>query len=189
MSFDGERERNLIVALATGRMSEAEFCRELPTTPDEAIRLSLRIFTTALRERDPVGVESGLILGHRFGFGSEHFDLLVELAHETWHQSHEDVVDALATFRSPSSVETLVQTALSTFDYLDYDESYALGVKCIWALGEIESESAVNGLGRLRKSSNSILESEATAQLVRLKEDARSESIRVMARQTLEDDG
>ena len=65
----------------------------------------------------------------------DHLDLLVQLASADWHHKHEDVVSALGQLRSPAAVEALYHAAWWVPDYLDFDESRALAVKAIWALG------------------------------------------------------
>jgi hypothetical protein len=169
MSSVSERECQLILALLTGRIPEDEFYRELPCKPDEASEHGFAMLRRAVEERDPVGVEFGLYLGHRFGISQKYLDVLLVLAGENWHERHEDVIDGLAKLGSPESVDAFYRAALVKHPYLEYDEAYALGVKCIYALGKIQSMEAVVRLGELLRSGNSVLESEAGAQLARIK--------------------
>lgn len=57
------------------------------------------------------------------------------------------------------------KTALTKFDYLDFDEAYALAVKCIWALGDINSEDSRRKLELLTEFQNEIIRDNAIKQL------------------------
>lgn len=171
MSSVSSEHWQLASALAAGRISNQEFCDALSTKADDAAALGFRWLKTALAEHDPEGVEFGLFIGHRFGFIESHLQVLLRLADEGWHTQHENVVDGLAVLHSPLSVDTLYRTALARFEYLEYDEAFALGVKCIWALGALKSEDAVVRLRELSSCGNQILEENARAQLARLREE------------------
>lgn len=95
-------------------------------------------------------------------------DLLNLLIISDWHKEHENIAILLQKAKLPSSVEYLLQTIDSQYDYLDYDESYALTVKCIWALGDIRDESAKKALTKLLDSSNEIIKDNAKKQLERI---------------------
>lgn len=185
MSSVSEHERRLILDLLMGRVSEDDFYRDLPCKPGEASELGLAMLRRAVEERDPVGVEFGLYLGHRFGISQKYLDVLLLLAGENWHERHEDVIDGLAKLDSPESVDVFYRAALVKHPYLEYDEAYALGVKCIYALGKIQTLEAVVRLGELLRSGNSVLESEAGAQLARIERLGKSETVRVAARDAL----
>ncbi|WP_145973675.1 hypothetical protein [Phytobacter massiliensis] len=51
------------------------------------------------------------------------------------------------------------------FDYLDFDDSYALAVKCIWALGDIATKESFEKLKLLSKSNNTVIKENACHQL------------------------
>jgi hypothetical protein len=106
-SFVGDRERRLIFELVQGRTSEYQFLLEYPVPRAEASRLSLGMLTIALQERDGTDVEFGLFLAFKFGVSIEHVAVLCALAEEDWHESHEDVVEALSKIREPKSVDVL----------------------------------------------------------------------------------
>lgn len=52
-------------------------------------------------------------------------------------------------------------------DYLDYDDSYSLAVKCIWALGAIGTDNSRDRLKKLASSGQKIVEEAAAHQLNR----------------------
>lgn len=91
--------------------------------------------------------------------------LLCNILMEKCHFQHEDIVFLLEIIKSPTSIEYLYKTALTKFDYLDYDDSYALAVKCIWALGEINTIESKKMLEKLKESDNDVIKKEALNQL------------------------
>jgi PBS lyase HEAT-like repeat len=185
MSSVSKREGQLILDLLLHRVSEEDFYREFPSKPDEANELGLAMLRRAAGERDPVGVEYGLYLGHRFGITRSYLDVLLVLADADWHERHADVVDGLAKLREPVSVDVLYRAALVQHYYLEYDEAYSLGVKCIYALGDIQTPEAVDRLRKLLSSGNGVLESEAAAQLDDIEKTGKLEAVRIAARDAL----
>src|SRR6478609_9121952 len=101
MSFVGERERGLILDLLRKRISEKKFYRAFPMESGEGSDVGLAMLVRALRERDAKGVEFGYYLASWFGISEAYLDVLIGLAEQPWHQSHEHVVDALAALKSP----------------------------------------------------------------------------------------
>jgi PBS lyase HEAT-like repeat len=185
MSLVSKEQWQLAQALAAGRVSEKAFCESLSTNVEDVPGIGLQLLRKASDEHDADGVEFGLYLGHRFGFTEGHLPILLHLAGEDWHTQHENVVDGLARLRAPSSIATLYRTALARLDYLDYDEAFALGVKCIWALGSINSEEAVARLEDLLSCGNGILVENVVNQLSRLQDEAESDVLRAAARKAL----
>ncbi|WP_437676274.1 hypothetical protein [Sorangium sp. So ce131] len=180
-----ERQQRLILDLARDKITAAEFGRAFPAAPHELGGLGLRMLQDALRQEDPVGVEFGLYLGYCFGFSDSYVDVLSRLAEEGWHQRHEDVVGALEKLRLPGTVDVLRRTALVRHGYLEYDESRALGVKCLWALGKIGTPEAVAALGELLCAGDPVLASEAEKQLLRLERRDPPDAVRAAIRQAL----
>ena len=87
-----------------------------------------------------------------------------------WHKEHENIAMLLQHFKSPTSVDMLYETALKEYSYLNYDESYALAVKCIWGLGDIRTDKAVDKLELLAESSNEVISKNAKKQIKRIHE-------------------
>jgi hypothetical protein len=95
----------------------------------------------------------------------EFVDLLCLLLRETWHMQHENIVVVLENVRSPKSIDTLYDTAITKFDYLDYDDSLPLAIKCIYALGAINTVYSKEKLKLLAKSNNPVIKKNAEKQL------------------------
>ena len=76
---------------------------------------------------------------------------LVELIEADWHKRHEDIASCLQKSKDNRATPALLRTAIRKFDYLDYDNSYALARKCTWALADIgtqESRAALEVISR-----------------------------------------
>jgi HEAT repeat protein len=146
-------------------------------TPDEFLRkfgacLDGKKLTTQLL-RDVISSANGedlgfaMIVGFTFGFSEEHFPMLVSLVKENWHFSHEDVVSALSEFKASQAVEGLLSATKWVPDYLAFDESRALAVKAIWALGGIEGPEADAALNEVMNDPDPILANAAAEQMKR----------------------
>lgn len=152
--------------LTNGSLSEDLFLKHFQTYGGESLVLGL--LKQAKDERDSDGAEYALLVGFKLGFKSDSSVVLSELLTAPWHEKHEDIAIALRQLKAECSVDALYETALTKYDYLDYDDSYALAVKCIWALGTIGSQVATEKLKLLEKSENEIISEEAAKQLERL---------------------
>lgn len=73
-------------------------------------------------------------------------ELLIKILPESWHHSHENIALTLQKSKSPESVDSLLQTANTYFEYLTYDNSEALHRKCTWALADIGTSKAKDAL-------------------------------------------
>lgn len=112
-------------------------------------------------------LQCALITGFTFGFGPEHTEILRQLVEVDWHHSHEDVVSALDELRTPDAVEALFRATQRIPKSLEYDDSRALAVKAVWALGKIPGTEAETKLKTLARSDNAILRKTAIEQLER----------------------
>lgn len=185
MSSVSERERALILDLLLGKISETEFCRDYATEGIELRLLGLTILRRSLKERDPVGVEFGLYLAHRFGISTDYQDVLVALAHADWHERHEDVIDGLAKLRATASVDALFHAATTEYAYRAYDEHNALASKAIIALGRIENQAAISALGELARRGTPAIQSQARTQLKEIENRALPNVLRLAAHHAL----
>ena len=94
--------------------------------------------------------------------------LLNKILVSDWHRQHENVAMLLEKACDVSSTEYLYATAIAQFEYLEYDENYALAVKCIWALGKILRSGgfqAKEKLELLAQSTNEIIRKNSVEQL------------------------
>jgi hypothetical protein len=116
---------------------------------------------------DATDVELALIVCFSFGFASQHFDLLIDLAFADWHQRHVDVAFALAQYRSPAAVDALHHLADWVPSYLEWDPARALAVKAICGLGAIPDMQAKRALTQLAEANDNTVAQAATHQLTR----------------------
>ncbi|CAI1873407.1 Uncharacterised protein [Serratia fonticola] len=117
--------------------------------------------------KDPDLLEDGITLIFIFKEMKYPVKELNELLLEPWHYRHEDIASLLQDAKSPTSIDALNKAVMTKFDYLDFDDSYALVVKCIWALGEIGTPVAMDKMTKLSKSDNKIIRDNAINQLKR----------------------
>lgn len=161
------RQQQLILDLMLRRISEGEFLRGVGVAREDATGFALRSLEEAFRQESGDDVECGLALGFRFGFTPEFLDVLIRLSDAEWHHSHEDVVTALGELGDTRVVEALYRAALIIHPYLEYDDSRALAVKAIWALGNLSDTTADKKLRLLAESSDSVVRADARKQLYR----------------------
>lgn len=94
--------------------------------------------------------------------------LLNKMLISDWHHQHENIALLLEKACDASSIEYLYDAAIVQFKYLEFDENYALAVKCIWALGKIlrkGSPLAKEKLELLAQSTNDVIKENSIKQL------------------------
>jgi hypothetical protein len=163
-----ESRGRLIFALAQGRLSEDAFIAQFGTNPrttPDIVRVELE---RAFAEKSAASVEYALALGFVFGLSRNWAPQLCKLMQEDWHHSHEDIASALQDIRVPSTVDCLYQAALRKHNYLAYDDSEVLAVKCIWALHDIGTPEAVVKLKLLSQSASEPVSKNAIERLSEL---------------------
>lgn len=126
--------------------------------------LGARLLRDALEGADGDTAEMALIVTAAFGVSSDHLDPLLDLATAGWHRVHEDVATELGRLKSPAAVEVLHYLAQWIPAYLDFDESRALAVKAVWALGGIPGDDAERALVALSDSDSDIVRVQARRQ-------------------------
>jgi len=174
-----ESERKLIidtiVALNTGftwqnkERTEAikqEFLSFFTVDVSKEPNYVLKLLEKAYEEQNPEDVEHSLSIAFLFDLFSEEYTLvLIKLLESDWHFRHEDIVSAFQKLRLPETVNILYTTAQKQFKYLEYDDYYALAVKCIWALRKIGTAEAKEKLEILAQSSNKVIREKALKRL------------------------
>lgn len=123
----------------------------------------------ALNRKDFDAVDLFLYFGSVVKYEYKCISILNELILSKWHYKHEDLALILQHYQQASSVNPLYQASSLNLDYLDFDDSYALAVKCIWALGDIGTQEALEKLEILSNSDNDIIKANAIKQLNRHK--------------------
>ena len=145
-----------------------EFAKRFPESLNGG-KLSLNILSDASNRLDAEDLQDALIIGHVFGFPSESEEILCGLVSQLWHHSHEDLVSSITRsgFSDERTCSALYDATQITPLYLEYDESRALAVKAIWALGEIPGRCSEERLETLTRSPAAILREAAKDQLGR----------------------
>ena len=161
-----DEERKLIMALATQGLLPAEFLKRFRSSTD-GHKLCRDLLVEAIESRSADDVEWALIVGYTFGFTYQHLEALLLLASEPWHFKHEDIVTAIGQLKTPKAVAALHAATKWVPNYLDFDESRALAVKAIWALGRITGPEADAALNELINDIDPILADEAATQIKR----------------------
>ncbi len=158
--------RDLIVTPPNGvrRISRDEFAHRFPLALEDG-KVALRLFEEAYREKNAEDLQCALIIGAAFGFGPEHTDILGHLVESDWHFSHEDIVSALDGLRDPAAVSALYSATQWVPEYLNFDESRALAVKAIWALGKIYKQRSRRKAGGAYTFRRSHLEGKCAGQI------------------------
>ena len=166
-----EEQRKLcrdLIILPNGqsRITKEEFLHCFPSAVERG-KLASRLLEDAYRTQDGEDLECALTIGFAFGFAPEQTKALCNLVEADWHVRHEDVVSALDELHSPETVEALFRATQWIPKSLEYDNSRALAVKAIWALGKIPGTEAETKLETLARSENTILRKNAVEQLER----------------------
>lgn len=165
-----DNERKLILELGLDKITEDEFTEkfsvDIRSNPDYVEKLLI----CAYNEKNADDVEYSLTVAYKFNLITERYvDILCKLLESSWHYRHEDIAKILQSMKSPSSIEYLYRTALTKFEYLEYDNSYALARKCMWALGDIGTDKAIERLKLLANSEDEELRGYAIEQFNREK--------------------
>lgn len=148
-------QRDLILRLSLNKINKDEFIKRFPEAP--TVRYLHDELESALTNKDGDSIEYLLLLGFHFGFDRSSSSVLCSLIMQDWHMQHENIATILADMRAPDTVECLYAACFAAFPYLDYDESYSLGVKCIYALNAIGTKSAQAKLALIAQGNNKIL--------------------------------
>ena len=164
-----EAQRNLILDLALKKMSKEAFLRQYPVDVEKNLSHIDDLVITACNEKREDDLDCALLLEVCFGYRLTCVPLLRDVLLEDWHHSHEDIVATLEYYEDKECISYLYKAALSEFKYLDFDDSYALAVKCIWAISKLNAPDSVATLRKLSLSDNPIIKDNANYQLQRLK--------------------
>ncbi|MFU8646689.1 HEAT repeat domain-containing protein [Lysinibacillus sp. fkY74-1] len=126
----------------------------------------LKLLYGAYKIRDVEAVRWMLYVASKFDlFTLNYTSVLCSLIEEDWHKSHEDIAFTLSKLKPLNAVESLYKAVFHELEYLDYDDNFALAVKCIWGLGNINSPDSIEKLKSLSKSNNETIKRNAMEQL------------------------
>ena len=146
------QEKELILALATHRIDRAVFDRKYPVNVAETPGHVTQLLTSACTNKNGEDVEHALLLGFIVGFPADSVSVLCDLLAEDWHERHEDIASILQEKRDPASSEALFAATQRRYEYLDYNDSAALAVKCVWALGALGGADIARKLRKVADS-------------------------------------
>ncbi|MBD2785034.1 HEAT repeat domain-containing protein [Xenorhabdus sp. DI] len=121
----------------------------------------------SILNKDADAIDLFLYFGAVIGYNYSCISLLNKLILMQWHYKHEDLAMILQHYKHPSSVDALYQVSGFELEYLDFDDSYALAVKCIWGLGDIGTPEAFEKLKVLSESDNEVVRENSINQLKR----------------------
>ena len=148
-------------------MLRQDLLRKYPVDPRKDPEHLPALLRDAAQRRDENQVEAAMLLGFEFGFSRSCLPGLHALLMEDWHISHEDIAMVLQEMHDPSSIDVLYRAAQLQFDYLSFDEAYALGVKCCYALGDINTTEGDEKLRLLAELDNPVIAKAARYQFER----------------------
>ncbi|MES2371135.1 MAG: HEAT repeat domain-containing protein [Bacteroidota bacterium] len=161
-------EKQLIADLISGSLENDDFLKQYPIdllTNKDYIPQQLE---HAFSEENGDNVEDLMYLFFRFDeeFDGKYVEVFCKLLRMPWHNQHENMVRLLQGLKDARSVNCLYETALARFEYLDYDDTFALARKCIHALADINNEDAREKLKLLTTSDIQIIREKAEKQLL-----------------------
>lgn len=159
----------LITELMLKKINKKQFIKKARIKETNINEFLFNMLYCSYIEKNAEEVEVCLYLLFTFNIVDNKFvELMNLLLGCDWHQQHENIAMMLQELKDDSSVPYLYATILKQFDYLEYDEFFALAVKCIWALGTIGTNEAKICLIELQKSENEFIANNAKKQLLRL---------------------
>mgnify|MGYP001767806528 CR=1 FL=1 len=164
-----KRERTLLIELMKREITPENFRKRFTVDVVKRPDFIRVLLEKTLEQKQANDVEYLLTAIFYFKlFLEEYVDVLCKLMNEHWHVSHENIASIFQKTKSPKTIDCLYKAALTQFKYLKFDEAFALAVKCIWALGDINTSESREKLKLLSKSGNEIIKNNAIQQLGRV---------------------
>lgn len=162
-----KEEKKILNEFYLGELTQVQFEAKFPASNlSEDYIISKIIEAYSSQNNDDLELYLILPLFHKKSIKDERFvNTLCLLMEEHWHFQHENIALMLQEIKSPQSIDTLYITALTKFEYLNYDDSIPLAIKCIYALGQIKTIDAKNKLKILANNDDPIIKTEASKQL------------------------
>jgi hypothetical protein len=151
-----EREQELVRKLMTNSITKDDFLSSSKLNWDENSFVNLLEDISGKQDGD--ALDFAMHIGFVFRlYTPKVVPLLSQLLLEHWHKKHEDMASIFQGLRDPRTCDCLHDCILTNFDYLAFDEAFALAVKCIWALGDIDTEHSMEILKLLADSENPVI--------------------------------
>lgn len=165
-----DNDKELVFQLVFNRISEQEFSNKFTVDIKHNPDYIFEVLNSASIYKNEEDFEDAMIVACRFNlFSEKNVDFLCRLLAVEWHHKHEDIVRILQSIKSPNSIEYLFRTALTKFEYLQHDNSYSLARKCMWALGDINTDESIEKLRLLAESEDEEIKGYAIEQFNREK--------------------
>lgn len=161
-------DEQAVKKLILGKISKEEFLTLIKVKSECLGEELSEMLSFAYKQNSDSNVEISIYLIFKYEqINEKYLDVLNNLILCDWHEQHENIAMLLQRLKAPKSVDYLYATINQKYSYLEYDDSYALAVKCIWALGDIGNEEAKEYLKKLLNSENEIIVENAKKQLER----------------------
>lgn len=165
MTYD---EKVLVDNLILGEISKEDFINSFTNNNKDLNTYIINLLEEAIIYKDADNIEDLLLVAFELNlFDTSWTSLLCHLLELKWHFQHENIARVLQMLKEPKSIDCLYKTALDKFDYLAYNNSTALAIKCIWALGDINTKEAREKLKLLEQNNSPVIRENATKQLNR----------------------
>lgn len=162
------KERDLLHKLMIRAVTPEVFAKSFTVDISKNPGYIRELLEIALLENEADDVEYLLVAIFHFElFVEDYVDILCKLMNDTWHFQHENIAMIFQKIKSPKTIDCLYNAALTQFEYLEFDEAFALAVKCIWALGDINTLESREKLKLLTQSEYKIIKDNAINQLNR----------------------
>lgn len=160
------KERELLHKLMTRALMPEVFAKSFTVNINKNPGYLRELLEVALLQNEANDVEYLLTAIFHFElFVEDYIEILCKLMKETWHYQHENIAIIFQKIKSPKTIDCLYHATLTRFEYLEFDEAFALAVKCIWALGDINTLESKEKLKLLTQSENKIIKDNAIKQL------------------------
>lgn len=158
--------KELIYKLFENDISENEFKNKFFNNREDISGYISELLGEIINEKNSEDLELLIYLCFKYNLFTDYIiDMLCEIFEDDWHYKHEDIALLFEEARPIKAINSLYRVAISKYPYLDFDDNYALAVKCIWALGEINTMESKKALERLAVSENEIIKKNALKQL------------------------
>lgn len=154
--FDWAR-RDFAGTLTSGHGDMRELISIINVDEDDLASSLATSLEEAYQEKDGGAIEALLTVIFSLKVKIDLVDVFIRLLPEIWHYQHETIVNIFQGLKEPRAAQVLYKTALTNYDYLDYDDTFGLARKCTWALADIGTDEARSLLGELAKNENKFI--------------------------------
>lgn len=151
------RRRDFAGTLSSGHGNTKELIAILNVGEEDLSAYLNTSLEHAVKEMNGEAVEALLSVIWRLQIHIDLVDIYIALLPASWHYEHENIVNILQDLKDTRTTQILYKTALTHYDYLDYDEGFGLARKCTWALADIGTTEARLLLKELAKNENKII--------------------------------